>query len=156
MLAAVLLAKWTWILFAPTAMSVAPANSEISPEVAGHLLGIASEGASDGATSAVPYVHLLGVFSGDRGCAIFEMADKKQRGVALGAEVEKGVKLISTAPDYVVLSNGAVQQRVPLENKVGNGKSPAPPVGLPVSQLQAVAVNQMPAAQQGQRESGEH
>lgn len=109
-----MLARWTWVLFAPASVAVAPALDEISPKSAAGLFGAVTSAVPATAAASLPNVRLLGVFSGARGFAILELADKTQRGVALGEEVVPGVKLLEAAEDYVLLGNGGQVQRVEL------------------------------------------
>ena len=75
--AAILLARWTWILFAPRAPEVVVASVG-SLEITGRFFG---EAAASGVTAqflAIPNMKLVGVFSGKSGFAVLELDGIKQ------------------------------------------------------------------------------
>ena len=118
-----LLARWTWVLFAPHTLDVLPPKPDTTGEVSSMLFGavaVSSVGATTGAS--LSNVRLLGVFSGQHGFAVLRLDDKRQLGVALGEEVVKGTRLVEVAADHVVLDYNGVLQRVNLENKFAENK----------------------------------
>ncbi len=119
-----LLAKWTWILFSPHALSVFPAKQEVAATASDTLFGVAvlPEAITSNAAPALPNVSLVGVFSGKQGFAVLKLDDKKQQGVALGEEVSAGTKLVEVAADHVLLERNGVRHRVNLENKFADSK----------------------------------
>ncbi|MDX8399568.1 MAG: type II secretion system protein N [Gallionellaceae bacterium] len=119
---AVLLARWTWILFAPQTMAVHAPKPDIAKEVSSALFGTAASTTVTSYSSLLPSVHLLGVFSGKQGFAILKLDERKQRGVALGEEIINGIRLIKVESDRVVLEHNGVRQQVNLENKYANSK----------------------------------
>lgn len=114
----VLLARWSWILFAPHPQAVsAPLEQQASAE-AGRLFGVAK--ASDVSATpnvAMPSVRLLGVFAGSPGFAVLEVDGKRQEAFALGAEVVSGVKISEVAADHVALERAGAKQQVELEGQ---------------------------------------
>lgn len=118
-----LLARWTWVLFAPHAMAVPPAKNETAGERSAALFGTVATSAVAAATASVlPNVRLLGVYTGKQGFAIFRLDEKKQLGVALGEEVAKGSRLVEVAADYVLIEHNGTRQRVNLEKKFADSK----------------------------------
>ncbi|TAJ77818.1 MAG: hypothetical protein EPO42_09145 [Gallionellaceae bacterium] len=118
-----LLAKWTWILFAPHTLEVLPPKPEIVAEASAALFGVAASGAAATTVGAVvSNVRLLGVFSGKQGFAVFKLDEKSQHGVALGEEVSPGNKLVEVADDHVLIEHNGARQRVNLENKFADSK----------------------------------
>lgn len=111
--AAILLARWTWILFAPQAPEVL-VEPTISHEKTGRLFGEVASGVA-AQTLAAANLELVGVFSGTRGFAVFELDGKKQLGVPLGGELQPGVRLVEVNSDHVVIEKGSVRQKLMLE-----------------------------------------
>lgn len=140
----VLLAKWTWILFAPHTLAVLPAQPETAGAASGSLFGVvaASGAAATTGGAALSNVHLVGVFTGKQGFAVLMLDEKKQLGVALGEEVAKGTKLVEVAADYVLLERNGVRERVNLENKFAGSKGLVVERPLPVSVQSAGPVRQ--------------
>ena len=121
----VLLARWTWILFAPHTLAVLPARLDAGEKVSDALFGIvaASGVAKANGDAALGNMHLVGVFTGKHGFAVLKMDEKTQRGVALGEEVISGVKLVDVDVDHVVLDHNGLRQRLNLESKPVTNKS---------------------------------
>jgi hypothetical protein len=119
-----LLAKWTWLLFAPHTLSVFPSQSEAGANVTEALFGVpaSSEKPNSNTNAKLGNVQLVGVFSGKHGFAVMKLDEKTQRGVALGDEVIKGTKLVEVNADYVVLEYNGVRQKVNLEIKEPKSK----------------------------------
>ncbi len=118
-----LLARWTWLLFAPHTLSVLPPKPEATGEAAAALFGVVTaSGETETKNSAMPNVRLVGVFTGKQAFAVLRLDEKKQLGVALGEEVSKGVKLVEVAADHVLLELNGARQRVNLENKFAESK----------------------------------
>lgn len=123
----VLLAKWSWVLFAPHATAIAVAPERGIAVESGRLFGVAVSGVSSAEGVALPNVRLVGVFAaktGRPGFAVLKLDGKQQVGVAVGESVAPGTKLLEVHPDYVLLERGRVQQRVNLEGKAA-GAMPA-------------------------------
>ena len=123
---AILLARWTWILIAPGTISVIPPKSDENMKLSGLLFGISATSgvSSSNAVAALGNIHLVGVFTGSKGFAVFKTDEKSQHGVAVGEEVVNGSKLIEVGADYVVLLHNGLNQQIKLENK-SNSKDTA-------------------------------
>jgi general secretion pathway protein C len=135
-----LLARWTWLLFAPHTLSVLPPKPEASGEAAAALFGVAAaSGVMEATNSVMPNVRLIGVFTGKQAFAVLRLDEKKQLGVALGEEVSKGVKLVEVAADHVLLELNGARQRVNLDNKFSDSKGMV--VERPLPPPSAVAPN---------------
>jgi hypothetical protein len=142
---AALLAKWTWLLFAPTTLAALPSKPDSSTATSAVLFGVAV--APSTAASALPNVHLIGLFSGSKGFAILKLDGNRQLGVALNEEVTKGNKLVEIGADFVVIDNNGLRQRVNLESKVASNPKPADPKPLPAVPPAAQAPQTTQAAQ---------
>jgi len=120
----VMLARWTWILFAPHTLAVFPAQSDVGGNASEMLFGVpaANAGAATNANAKLGNVQLLGVFTGKHGFAVLKLDEKTQRGVALGEEVIKGTRLVEIDPDHIVLEQDGVRQQVNLEIKAVKNK----------------------------------
>lgn len=126
-----LLAKWSWVLFAPHATAIAVAPERGIAVESGRVFGVAVSGVSPAGVVALPDVQLIGIFAagaGKPGFAVLKL-NGKQIGVAVGEDVAAGAKLLEVHADYVLLERGGVQQRVDLEGKpagaAGAGVVPA-------------------------------
>jgi hypothetical protein len=115
-----LLARWSWVLFAPHATAVAVVPDHGATLEAGRLFGVAVSGVSASEGAALPNAHLVGVFAartGQPGFAVLKLDEKRQVGVVVGENVVPGTKLLEAHPDYVLLERAGVRQRVNLEEK---------------------------------------
>lgn len=119
-----LLARWTWILFAPHTLAVLPPKPEVTGAAAESLFGAVAASGVAAATggSTIPGVKLIGVFAGKHGFAVLRLDEKRQLGVALGEEVAPGTKLVEVAADHVLLEHNGLRQRVNLEDKFADSK----------------------------------
>lgn len=121
-----LLARWTWILFAPPTLVAPPPDSHAINQTSANLFGlIGISGVTETAGNALSSLHLIGVFSGKQGFAIFRLDEKHQSWVPVGEEISKGVRLIEVAADYTIVENNGFQQRVNLESKSANNLQPS-------------------------------
>ncbi|MDO8413981.1 MAG: type II secretion system protein N [Gallionellaceae bacterium] len=119
----IVLAQWTWILFAPHPTIVAATPHRGIAEETAHIFGQVISGASVATTMALPNVQLVGVFAGSvgqPGFAILKLDDKRQIGVAVGEEVAPGTTLREVHPDFVLLERAGVQQQVNMDQKASN------------------------------------
>lgn len=121
-----LLAKWSWVLFAPhaTVVAVTPKH-EVSPE-AGQLFGAVVPGATSEQGGVISDARLVGVFAaaaGKPGFAVLKLNDSNQLGLALGESMPSGAKLVEVHPDHVLLERGGVRQRLMLEGQLADGKA---------------------------------
>ena len=134
-----MLAKWTWVVFAPRSPSVLPAVPPSSSGLqAERLFGVAAASSVTVAT-AMPNARLVGVFAGTPGFAIIELDGKRQVGIATGKEIVAGAKLVEVAMDHVVIERGGMRQQLPLEGKSSAIKSAAAALVQTVPQPAAVA-----------------
>ncbi len=124
----ILLARWSWVLFAPHTLFVLPAKPAAGENLSDALFGTgAQSGAAKANTdAALGSVHLVGVFTGKHAFAVLALDDKTQRGVAVGEEVVGGTKLVEVAVDHVVLEQDGIRQRVNLENKSAGSEDLSP------------------------------
>lgn len=113
LLFAILSAKWTWVFLAPPPLVALPPKPDIVSSNSATLFGVATTAAP---TNALANVQLKGLFSGEKGFAIFKIDGNRQLGVALGEEISKGNKLVEIGTDYVVIENNRMQVRIILEN----------------------------------------
>lgn len=117
----VVLAKWSWILFAPHATTTAALPEHTVVVEAGRLFGVAVSGIPSDEGAVLPNVRLVGVFAagkGKPGFAVLKLDDKQQMGVAVGDSVVSGIRLLEVHPDYVLLERAGLHQRVNLESKI--------------------------------------
>jgi len=135
----VLLARWSWILFAPHATAVATVQPGGTGVEAGRLFGVAVFAASPVTQGvALPDVRLVGVFAtqsrnspaedgkpaartGQPGFAVLQLDSRSQIGVAAGEEIAPGTRLLEVHPDHVLLERAGVRQRVNLEGNIAAG-----------------------------------
>jgi len=126
----VLLAKWTWLLFAPASPAIPAAAWEASAE-AERVFGIASV-TDTSAPATLGNIKLVGVFAHrTRGFAVMQV-DEKQIGVGQGDEVKPGLRLVETHTDHVILERAGMRQRVDLTSVAASeqgGTSGAKPGG---------------------------
>jgi len=119
------LARWSWVLFAPHGIALAVVPDHGATAEAGRIFGAAVSGVHGSGNSvsegtALPNVHLVGIFSsrvGQPGFAVLKLDEKHQVGVAVGESVVAGTRLLEVYPDYVVLERAGIRQRVNLESK---------------------------------------
>lgn len=115
----VLLAKWSWVLFAPHPEAVFAVPEQGSGVESGRLFGVVVSAVPQVEVVALPNVQLVGVFAagaGKPGFAVLRL-DGKQVGAAVGENVAPGNKLLEVHADYVLLEHAGAQQRVNLEGK---------------------------------------
>lgn len=136
-----LLAKWTWVVFAPRSASVLPAMQPASGFQTERLFGVAAVSPVT-VQPALPNVRLVGVFAGVPGFAILELDGNRQVGLATGREIVAGAKLVAVAIDHVVIERGGVRQQIQLEGKTSAIKSAVAsmqPIPLPEATVVPVA-----------------
>lgn len=140
-----MLAKWTWVLFAPRSESVLSAELAGTNVRAEHLFGIAASSGVQ-AQSLMPDVKLVGIFAPD--FAVLEFDGKRQAGLAVGQDVIAGSKLVEVASDHVVIERGGVRQQFALEGHASAIKSAQAATVSPVTLLPVVIPVQSPPAEQ--------
>jgi general secretion pathway protein C len=111
------LAYWTWAFVAPlSATSAAPAPTAVDLAAIARLFGASAP--SGAGNTSVDGWSLKGVVAptpGVAASAIFAPRAGKDISVFIGAEVSPGVKLVEVDPDHVIVSRGAVRERIDLE-----------------------------------------
>jgi general secretion pathway protein C len=116
-----LLAKWTWVFVTPaTTASAAPAGTGVDLAAVAKLFGGAAP--SDPASPATggSGLRLKGVVApspADIGSAVFN-AGGRDVAVALGGEVQPGVKLVAVERDHAVVSRAGVRERIDLDTRM--------------------------------------
>lgn len=127
-----LLAKWTWVLFAPRSEQVLPATLRAADFQAEHLFGTS---AASGVTvqAALPNVRLVGVFAGTPGFAVLELDGKRQVGLTTGREIVAGTRLVEVAIDHVTIEHNGVRQQVRMAGKEPANSSAAAVQSIPLT-----------------------
>lgn len=142
--AALMLARWTWILFAPATAAVPATTAWEQMPTDVPLFGAVADTTSG---SNLGNVQLVGVFAHPtRGFAVL-LVEGKQRGVGLGGEVMPGARLMATAADHVVLEQGGVKTRIPLVQNAAAGATVAPASAETVLSPAKIATTTAPAPQ---------
>lgn len=125
-MAALLLAKHVWVLFAPAERAVPATAAATQSTQAEQLFGTISTATSSASLSGI---RPIGIFaSKTHGFAVM-MTETGQIGVGLGGQVVPGVSLVETHPDYVILERNGVRQRADLSKApaAAGGIAPAAP-----------------------------
>ena len=137
---AVLLANWTWILFAPQATFTSAFPDRAAEIEAGQLFGVGTTNEVATPGVALPNVQLLGVFASSAnktGFAVLKLDSNRQLGVAEGEEVAPGTILMAVNADHILLERAGIQQRVNLEDKyAGSNKNVIPANGWNADDVQ--------------------
>ena len=120
LLLGILLARWSWILFAPHAAATASVAERGVAAQSALLFGATVAQAPQAELVALPNVKLVGVYAAKQGGASFAVLsqDGKQTGLAVGEKLASGAKLVEVQADYVLFENAGVQHRVNLEEPV--------------------------------------
>ncbi|MBU1215333.1 MAG: hypothetical protein KKA63_08860 [Gammaproteobacteria bacterium] len=145
LLAMLLLAQHAWVLFAPADRAL-PGNTAIPlSNRTGQLFGTANSTGST--TASLDNIRPVGIFAhSTRGFAVMQ-TPSGQRGVGLGSEVARGVRLIETNADHVILERNGVRQRVDLSAvSATDGITPVQSVGA--GQAEALISANAPALDQ--------
>ena len=147
--AAVLLAKWTWVFLAPKDAALPSTSAWKKTADAEHLFGDVPAASLNQANS-LGNIQLVGVFAHPtQGFAVLSV-DGKQVGVGLGEAFSAGTKLTETYATYVIIERAGVKTRVDLPaSKIASGISNATSQksNLPVSAATMPQLNQIPAEQ---------
>jgi hypothetical protein len=113
LLAALLLAKHVWVLFAPAEHAV-PATTVVSQSAqTEQLFGVVSTADSSASLNGI---RPIGIFASRKNGFAVMMTETGQIGVGLGGEVAPGVRLLETHANHVILERNGVQHRVDLGN----------------------------------------
>lgn len=130
-LGGMLLARWIWLLFAPTVPVLPltleqPASSQSATILAGHWFG-ASAGRTMAIAPTTVNFKLMGVYAptgSQQGFAIFKLADGKQRSVLLHQEITPGIRLQSIKQDAVQVGQEGNMQTLTLESRQTSTAAP--------------------------------
>jgi hypothetical protein len=124
LLAALLLAKHAWVLFAPAEHAVPGTVVAADSAQTEQLFGTVNTSASSASLSGIRPV---GIFASKKNGFAVMMTETGQVGVGLGGQVAPGVRLVETYPDYVILERNGVRQRADLSKAPAatNGITPA-------------------------------
>ncbi len=112
LLAALLLAKHVWVLFAPAEHAVPGTTVAAQSAQAEQLFGTVSTAS---ASASLNGIRPIGIFASRKNGFAVMMTETGQIGVGVGGQVAPGVRLIETHPDYVILERNGVRQRVDLD-----------------------------------------
>ena len=116
-----LLARWTWVFLAPpTVATSVPAATEVDLAAVARVFGGAAPAGVPTQAGVAPGIRLKGVIApapASTGSAVFN-AGGKDIAVALGGEVQPGVKLVAVEPDHAVISRGGVRSRIDLDTRM--------------------------------------
>ena len=119
----VVLAYWSWVWFAPSAVPRAPAAVQLAgrASAAGGLFGVAQQGsgaAADGSGSLL----LMGVMAaadGEVGQAVLRLDGKRSLAVLEGEDIVPGLRLTEVHVDHIVLERNGVRETLALPEKSG-------------------------------------
>ena len=146
LLAMLLLAKHTWVLFAPAEHAVPGATTSAQSAQAEQLFGSVNTATS---TASLNGIRPIGIFASRKNGFAVMQTENGQIGVGVGSEVVPGVRLVETHSDYVILERNGVPQRVDLSQApaAAGGVTPvhdAVPVrGVPTAAAQAQMLDQL-------------
>jgi len=115
------LAKWTWVFVAPPAAATAgPAGQGVDLAEVAKLFGGSAPAGAAAPMAGGSGLRLKGVVAptpANIGSAVFN-AGGRDVAVALGGEVQPGVKLVAVEPDHAVVSRAGVRSRIDLETRM--------------------------------------
>jgi general secretion pathway protein C len=128
----VVLAYWTWALFAPApeprVQPVATFGSDVSAAHA--LFGMAHGNGKDASPTGIA-IRLNGVVAAagkGRGYAVVQLDTKEIRAVHEGEEVEPGIRLVEVHPDHVILVRNGVRESLAWPQEKAPAASFAPQI----------------------------
>jgi hypothetical protein len=131
LLAALLLAKHVWVLFAPAEHAVPTITVAADSAQTEQLFGTVNTSTSSASLSGI---RPIGIFASKKNGFAVMMTETGQVGVGLGGQVAPGVRLVETYPDYVILERNGVRQRADLSKAPAatGGVTPVPGAPVPV------------------------
>ncbi len=118
----VVLAYWSWVWFAPSAVPRAPAAVQLAgrASAAGGLFGAAQQGT--GAAAGSGGLRLMGVMAaedGQGGRALLRLDGKRSLAVFEGEDIAPGLRLAEVHVDHIVLERNGVRETLALPEKSG-------------------------------------
>jgi len=138
------LARWTWVLFAPAAPVVVPAapppvdiQAALDEILRARLFSGEAAPEAPIAGTARRDVQLAGVFATapqGRGWAVLQLEGKAQQVAANGTEIAPGLLLDQVFGDHVVVTRQGTRERIDLARRVAAAPQQAPVFGLNVQQ----------------------
>src|SRR5262245_26523510 len=138
------LARWTWVLFAPAAPVVVPAapapvdiQAALDDILRARLFSNQAPSEVPTASTSRRDVQLAGVFATapqGRGWAVLQLEGKAQQVAASGTEIAPGLLLAQVFGDHVVVTRQGTRERIDLARRVAIAPQPAPVFGLNVQQ----------------------
>lgn len=119
----VVLAYWSWVWFAPSAVPRAPAAVQLAgrASAAGGLFGAAQQG-SGAAAAGSGALRLMGVMAaadGHGGQAVLRLDGKRSLAVLEGEDIVPGLRLTEVHVDHIVLERNGVRETLALPEKSG-------------------------------------
>jgi hypothetical protein len=151
LLAMLLLAKHTWVLFAPAEHAVPGTTIATQSAQAEQLFGTVNAATSSASLNGI---RPIGIFASRKNGFAVMQTETGQIGVGVGGEVVPGVRLLETHSDYVILERNGVQQRVDLSQApaAAGGITPVrdvvPVRGDPAAAAQVQMLNRFTPEQQ--------
>ena len=139
------LARWTWVLFAPTPPAAAPLPAA-HPSVQTALDEVLRAGlfssqapidrpvATSGPQSDLRLVGVLAAAPQGRGLAVLQLGGKPQNVTGAGAEIAPGLTLHHVYADHVVVRREGMLERIDLARRVLASPAPDPGFSLNVQQ----------------------
>jgi general secretion pathway protein C len=138
------LARWTWVLFAPAVPVVVPAppapidlQAAVDEILRARLFAGHPGGEAPAASTARRDVQLAGVFATapqGRGWAVLQLEGKAQQVAASGVEIGPGLVLDQVFGDHVIVTRQGSRERIDLARRVVVAPQAAPVFGLNVLQ----------------------
>jgi general secretion pathway protein C len=158
LLAAFLLATWTWKLFGnqpvvrPTQLTQLDAGSAADSAIAAHLFGVpAARQTQEASQVSNLNIQLKGVFAENGNYPAFAIVNTgaKDEPVKTGNDIMPGVVLDSVKPEHIVVRRNGVLERVNLEERPGGGGGGSAGPGVAPPRPSAGPARSGPAAPRG-------
>ena len=138
------LARWTWVLFAPNVPVVPPATPQpvdidaaLQTVLRARLFSGSSAGAEPAAVATSRDVQLAGVLATapqGRGWALLQLEGKRHQVAVSGDDIAPGLMLEQVFADHVVVRREGNRERIDLARRVASAPQPTSASGLTVQQ----------------------
>ena len=119
----VILAYWSWVWFAPSAVPRAPAAVQLAGRAAAAdgLFGAAQQGAGAAAagSGALRLMGVMAAADGQGGQAVLRLDGKRSLAVLEGEDIVPGLRLTEVHVDHIVLERNGVRETLALPEKSG-------------------------------------